>query len=97
MPLGFTASIGVQVTKKSGPTSENNKFFYPGRTSAGARQAVFDTDQESPIPGAGYVGRDFQAVVFSKLPPLDFLNYQSALPNCTSLRSVHRWPGCSAR
>jgi hypothetical protein len=39
------------------------------------------TGHEAPVPGAEYLGRDFQAVDFSKLPAIDIGNHQSAAPN----------------
>jgi len=36
---------------------------------------VFVTGHEAPVPGADYLGRDFQQVDFSKLPGIDILNH----------------------
>jgi nucleoside-diphosphate-sugar epimerase len=40
---------------------------------------VFVTGHEAPVPGAEYLGRDFQAIDFDKLPAIDILNHQAAV------------------
>jgi UDP-glucose 4-epimerase len=44
-----------------------------------AGHQVFVTGHEAPVPGADYLGRDFQAVDFSMLPAIDILNHQAAI------------------
>jgi len=46
---------------------------------------VFVTGHEAPVPGADYLGRDFQAVDWSKLPTIDILNHQVAIAVATNI------------
>jgi nucleoside-diphosphate-sugar epimerase len=48
---------------------------------------VFVTGHEAPVPGADYLGRDFQAVDWSKLPTLDILNHQVAILDLDAVRT----------
>jgi len=44
-----------------------------------AKHEVYVTGREAPVPGAEYLGRDFQQLDFDKLPAFDILNHQAAI------------------
>ena len=73
--------MNIVITGGTGFTGQAVADLY---IKAGHR--VYVTGYEAPVPGADYLGRDFQAVDWSKLPTLDILNHQVAILDLDAVR-----------